>query len=140
MTLEHQGGTILRLRSDPPIARRKQDANVRASPSKLITLPMPNDLDMQVLGFRYQLIECCARRPKTQPKFARAKISQHCGHPSNVVGVSVSNCDRVQPRDAALPEIRRDDTFAKIELLPARSNRPARIDQQRVSLRHNQQR
>ena len=57
-----------------------------------------------------------------------------------MVGVAVRDGDGVEARDAARPEIGRDDVFAEVELRAAGTDGASGIDEQSVPLRGDEQR
>src|SRR5262249_42534577 len=51
-----------------------------------------------------------------QPQLARMKVSNYRRHPAHVIGVGMSQRDRINARNPSRPEIGRDHVFANVHL------------------------
>src|SRR5882724_8024953 len=56
------------------------------------------------------------RRIRADPELTRMKIRDDGGEPADVVGMRVGQGDRVEARDAARPQVRRDYVVTDIEI------------------------
>jgi hypothetical protein len=80
-----------------------------------------------------------ARRNNPVPQIPRLKVGDDAAHSAEVVGVRVRDGDRVEPPDAARPEVRRDHFLSGIELRPGVLRHASGVHQQGLAFRRDQQ-
>ncbi len=73
------------------------------------------------------------------PEFTRLKVGDDAGHAAHVIAVRVRDGDRVQPANAARPEIGRDHFLADIEVGAHVARHAAGVHQQRFAFGRDQQ-
>src|SRR5207244_9155666 len=66
------------------------------------------DFEPEPIRLSQQSANFFIRNSFGQPEFARAEIADDCRHPAHVVSVGMRESNRVNSRNSARPEIRRD--------------------------------
>src|ERR1700690_724489 len=89
---------------------------MRSSVVELISFFLDRDLHESAARLRHNRRELPLRLVDADPELAGMEICDDGGHASEMVGGGMSNHDRVEVVDAAIPQIGRDNLFSDIEV------------------------
>src|SRR6266496_6152232 len=116
------------------VRRWSKYAEARSPELENITRFAIHDFDPELMRLSQQSANFVVRNSFRQPQFARTEIADDCRHSAHVVGASMRERDRVNMRNSARPEIRRDHVFADIHLRMGPERQAACVHHQGFSI------
>src|SRR5882724_10200842 len=85
---------------------RREYADGAAAKLDTVSCLAMDDHNPEIVRILKQFLQLGRTRFYAQPQFARMKIRQYSCHSAHMIGVRVRDCYRVQPMNAARPQIR----------------------------------